>query len=147
MAKTDTLNTLSTLLADGSVFYQKLRHYHWHVKGPRFFDLHEKFEELYLRWAVIVDDIAERIVTRGERAPATLAAFLALATLKEDQEYPKAPEMVARLAGDLEHLVTSFNRAAKLAAGEDDDITANLCEDIRDEQDKNLWMLRAWLEE
>ncbi len=140
------LSTLATLVADSGVFYQKLRHYHWHVKGNGFFVLHEKFEELYLRWAVIQDDLAERIVTRGGQAPATLSEIVELATLSEDRSFPPAQEMVSRLAADLEHLVTTLNRAAKTAAEEEDDITANLLEDIRDEQDKNLWMMRAFLE-
>jgi len=144
---TKTPETLATLMADGAVFYQKLRHYHWHVKGEGFFVLHAKFEELYTRWAVIVDDLAERIVNRGGKAPHTLKQFLGLTTLEEDDSVPVASEMVGRLAADLEHLVTSLNRAAKAAGEENDDITANLLEEIRDEQDKSLWMLRAFLKE
>lgn len=138
-------DTLATLTADGAVFYQKLRHYHWHVKGEGFFILHDKFEELYTRWAVIVDELAERIVNRGGTAPRTLKAVLERTTLKEDDTTPAAGEMVGRLAADLEHFVTGCNRAAKQSAEEGDDITANLLEDIRDEQDKNLWMLKAFL--
>ena len=41
------LTRLNQLLADYSVFYQKLRIYHWTVKGPMFFQLHTKFEEMY----------------------------------------------------------------------------------------------------
>ncbi|MFP3855078.1 MAG: ferritin-like domain-containing protein, partial [Anaerolineales bacterium] len=38
---------LNTLIADFTVFYQKLRHYHWNIKGEEFFMLHEKFKEIY----------------------------------------------------------------------------------------------------
>ena len=34
------------LQADHEVFYGKLRNYHWTVKGPRFFELHQLFEQL-----------------------------------------------------------------------------------------------------
>ncbi len=39
-----TRNALNTLLADYQVLYQRLRNYHWNVKGPLFFGLHVKFE-------------------------------------------------------------------------------------------------------
>ncbi|MFP4264165.1 MAG: Dps family protein, partial [Halomonas sp.] len=38
---------LNELLANYQIFYMNVRGYHWNVKGPQFFQLHEKFEELY----------------------------------------------------------------------------------------------------
>ena len=55
------IDQLNGLLADSTVFYQKLRNYHWFVTGPHFFALHEKFEELYDDWAGKIDEIAERL--------------------------------------------------------------------------------------
>ena len=40
----EIIQNLNLLVADMTVFYQKLRLYHWNVKGPQFFQLHEKFE-------------------------------------------------------------------------------------------------------
>ena len=40
---TSTADQLNTLLADYQVHYQKLRNYHWNVRGPMFFELHLKF--------------------------------------------------------------------------------------------------------
>lgn len=39
--------SLNTPFADATVFCQKLRHYPWNVQGPKFFELHAKFEEIY----------------------------------------------------------------------------------------------------
>ena len=56
MAKTLT-DQLNTLVADFTIFYQKLRHYHWNVKGEDFFRLHEKFEEIYMGVGDVIDEL------------------------------------------------------------------------------------------
>ena len=61
---------LNTLLAEYHVYYQKLRNFHWNILGRNFFDLHEKFEELYEDARTKIDEIAERILTlRYQRLP------------------------------------------------------------------------------
>src|SRR5688572_33158880 len=52
---------LNALLANYSVHYQKLRNYHWNVKGTDFFDLHQEFESQYNQSLEHIDEIAERI--------------------------------------------------------------------------------------
>jgi len=46
---------LNTLLADYNIYYQKLRSFHWNVLGKNFFDLHEKFENMYNEAKLKVD--------------------------------------------------------------------------------------------
>ena len=58
-----TVEQLNVLLADYHLYYQKLRNFHWNVQGTNFFDLHEKFEEMYDDAKLKVDEIAERILT------------------------------------------------------------------------------------
>ena len=53
-----------------------MHNFHWYVKGPNFFSLHEKFEELYNEASQYVDDLAERI----------LAIWKPVGTLKESLE-------------------------------------------------------------
>src|ERR1041384_7583830 len=60
--ETDKISkALNDLLANYSVHYQKLRNYHWNVKGSDFFDLHIEFEQQYTEAQQNIDDIAERI--------------------------------------------------------------------------------------
>ena len=40
-------NVLNQQIADFNVLYTKLHRFHWYVKGPQFFTLHEKFEEFF----------------------------------------------------------------------------------------------------
>lgn len=136
---------LALLLADYQVFYQKLRNYHWNVKGPLFFSLHAKFEELYLVAAERVDGLAERLAARGQRPPSTLAEQLHLARLAEDPEVPAAEDMVARLVADLGVLVDHLRDAVKVADAEGDSAAVNLLDGFADEEEQVTWMLRAFL--
>ena len=135
---------LNRLLADHLVHYQKLRGYHWNVRGPLFFELHAKFEALYGEAAETVDAIAERILALGGRPISTLAEGLALARLKEDSGSPSAHDMVRALVDDLGELVPALRGTAESARASDP-ATANLLEGFADGQEKTTWMLRAFL--
>jgi starvation-inducible DNA-binding protein len=138
---------LNTLLADYMVFYQKLRNYHWNVKGSEFFKLHEKFEEGYNEAADFADAIAERILARGSRPASTMSEFINTATLDEDRSVPTAEEMVANLVSDIETLNGRTSSLIPEIEETGDRATANLLDDIIDAQDERLWMFRTFLAE
>jgi starvation-inducible DNA-binding protein len=142
--KNDLTLQLNRLLADHLVLYQKLRAYHWNVRGPLFFELHAKFEALYGEAADTVDALAESVLALGGRPVATLAEGLALARLAEDAGAPGAQDMVRTLADDLGRLIPAL-RATAEAARASDPATANLLEGFADGQEKTAWMLRAFL--
>ncbi len=144
MSNEKTINALNGLLADATVLYQKLRAMHWYVAGREFFVLHEKFEELYDAWAEHIDAIAERILTVGGEPLATLAAMLEHSKIREFGGSASADELIATLTSDLEHLLADARGAIALAEQAGDRGTANLLDGICDEQEKTLWMLRAW---
>jgi starvation-inducible DNA-binding protein len=138
---------LNRLLADATVFYQKLRHYHWNVEGHRFFEMHEKFEEIYDRWADIIDEVAERILMVEGVPLHTLKALLNAASLDEDETIPAADAMVDAVVEDLRALHARAGKVLELAEEAGDRGTANMLDDIRDGMEKDLWMLRAWRKE
>ncbi len=86
---------LNVLLADYQVYYQNLRGFHWNIQGNRFFSLHEKFEELYLSTAEVIDEIAERILTLGHVPLHTFNDYVATAHLKAQRVFQmlKLPPM------------------------------------------------------
>jgi starvation-inducible DNA-binding protein len=141
MTDTQTAAELRRLQADATVFYQKLRTYHWTVVGPQFFALHGALESLYDRWAEIIDDLAEQLVISGQRPLTTLREVLQHARLSEDGAPRSAEEMVRRTVADLEKLVAELERVSD----ETDGRTENLLEAIRDDQEKTLWMWRSLL--
>ena len=81
-------------LTNWTVLYTKLHNYHWYVKGPNFFTLHVKFEELYTETATYIDEIAERLLSIGGQPIATLKETLEVATIQEATGDEKAEEMV-----------------------------------------------------
>jgi starvation-inducible DNA-binding protein len=137
--------SLNVLLADTTVFYQKLRHYHWNVQGQKFFELHVKFEELYNKWVLFIDEIAERIIALDTVPLHTLESMLKHATLKEDEEIPEGREMVDRIIVDLLALRDSIDKIIGAAEESGDRTTANMLDAIRDGLEGDLWMLKAWL--
>jgi starvation-inducible DNA-binding protein len=147
MSEMTTDDKLNTLLADYMIYYQKLRNYHWNVKGSEFFKLHEKFEEAYNEAADFADDIAERILARGSRPASTMNEFINTATLSEDKSVPTAEEMVANLVNDIETLNGRTVELIPEIEETGDRATANLLDDIIDAQDERLWMFRTFLAE
>lgn len=53
----------SKLLADFMIFYQNTSSLHWNIKGDKLFGLNLKFEELYTRLLLKVDEVTEWILT------------------------------------------------------------------------------------
>ena len=134
--------TLDHLLADLKILDQKLRNYHWNVKGPHFFVLHAEFEKLYDAIALQADAVAERIVALGRRPAATFAEYLQLTSLKEDPTIPDAHAMVRAVLHDLV-AVTSKARALG-AAAEASPATTHLLDTLADELEQTAWMLRSY---
>jgi starvation-inducible DNA-binding protein len=143
----NVIQGLNGLLADATVFYQKLRHYHWNVEGRHFFELHLKFEELYTRWAVSIDEIAERILSVGGTPLHTMRALVDGASLREDESIPNGAEMVERATADLASILERAGVVIETAEEAGDRGTVNLLDGMRDAIEKDLWMLRAWSQE
>ncbi len=138
------IEPLNRLLADATVFYQQLRNFHWMVNGPYFFALHEKFEELYRKWAEHGDAIAERILTIGGKPVRTLAAAVEKSGLEETDKELDATAMVDKVLGDMEHVERSLHKLLTLGEEAHDRGTVTLLDDIRAGLEKDAWMLRAF---
>ena len=142
---TPVTKELNEALANAIVFYHKLHHFHWSVKGQHFFMLHVKFQELYERWADLVDDVAERIIQLGERPAPTLAGALKSATLREQPDTPEAMAMVREVIADMKAQKGQFGKVIAAAEEAGDRTTANLLDPVIDAIDKDVWMLDSVL--
>lgn len=141
----EKVEALNKLLANHAIHYQRLRNFHWNVKGPLFYTLHQTFEDLYTQSALNVDAIAERILALGERPYSTYSDFLKNADFDETSGQLKAEDMVRAIIKDLDTLLARENEYHKLA--ERDEATINLLDDLIDMQEQDRWMLKAFLEE
>ncbi|MBN6888618.1 starvation-inducible DNA-binding protein [Cytobacillus horneckiae] len=138
---------LNTQVANWSLLYTKLHRFHWYVKGPQFFTLHEKFEELYNEAASVVDELAERLLTIGGEPVATMKQYLETATLTEINNEKTANEMVASLIADYKQLKAELKELADLAEAEQAHATNDYAIGLIESLDKHIWMFTAYLGE
>lgn len=134
---------LAVVLADTYTLYLKTQNYHWHVTGPNFKTLHELFEEQYTLLADAVDDLAERIRTLGELAPATFSQFGELATISEGNAKLSPAEMVAELYEDHGKLLQDLNTGLGIAQEQGDEGTVAMLSERIAAHEKIRWMLGA----
>ncbi|WP_228852107.1 Dps family protein [Aegicerativicinus sediminis] len=138
---------LNTLLANFQVYYQNLRGIHWNIKGKRFFDLHVKFEELYTDANVKVDMIAERVLTLGGTPLHTFDDYIIAAKVPVGKNISQ-DEKAVRLIVDSLTVLLKIERTILDASDEaNDEGTNSMMSDFITEQEKTVWMMKAWLGE
>ena len=135
--------SLNLLLADYQIYYQNLRRYHWHVQGVNFFDLHLKFEELYTSAQLVIDELAERILTIRFMPMATLKEYLELANVKEIHA-EKDTEMVSAILDNHKIIINQMRTVLENAAECEDEGTTDLVAGLLSSLEKSSWMLDAW---
>jgi len=139
-----TVEELNVLLADYHLYYQKLRNFHWNVIGKNFFDLHEKFEELYDDAKLKVDEIAERILTLRYQPTSNLSDYLKDSNLEESPSDISDREMIELLLKDHGLLLKQKRKVVEVADAGDDEGTIDLIGAYIREMEKTSWMLDAW---
>ncbi len=143
----DLAQDLNELLADFQVYYQNLRGIHWNIKGKRFFDLHVKFEELYTDANIKVDEIAERILTLGETPLHTFEDYSKIAKVKVGKNVSQDEKAVELIVDSLSELLKIERMILDKAAETGDEGTNSMMSDFITEQEKTVWMMKAWLGE
>lgn len=143
MSNKPVIEALKAALANSYVLYVKTQNFHWNVTGPNFRSLHLMFEEQYTDLQTAIDEIAERIRALGDHAPGSFAAFLKLATIKEENEVPSAAQMVDQLAKDHSTLLDSLQKLLSASQKAHDEATASLASDRITIHEKFRWMLQS----
>jgi starvation-inducible DNA-binding protein len=140
----NTVQELNVLLADYHLYYQKLRNYHWNVIGKNFFDLHEKFEELYDDAKIKIDEIAERILTLRYQPTSNLSEYLKKSNLKESDSDLSDSKMIENLLKDHGTILKQMRQVVQVAEKGGDEGTIDLIGAYIRELEKTSWMLDAW---
>lgn len=141
---TKTVEELNILLADYHLYYQKLRNFHWNVIGKSFFDLHEKFEELYDDAKLKVDEIAERILTLRFQPTSNFSEYLKDSNLAESPSDISDSKMIEILLEDHGLLLKQMRKVVDIADKGGDEGTIDLIGAYIRELEKTSWMLDAW---
>lgn len=143
--RTEIITQLNQLLADYQIFYQNLRGFHWNIEGRKFFELHEKFELLYLDAAVKIDAIAERILTVEGTPLHSFDDYVSTSNIAAQKNVRAGEEAVKTIVDNLSHIVEIERGIKELAEQQNDSGTADMVSAFIEEQEKTLWMYKAWL--
>ncbi len=138
---------LNQLLANFQLYYQNLRGIHWNIRGRAFFDLHVKFEELYTDANAKVDEIAERILTLGETPLHTFEDYSKAAKVPVGKNISKDDKAVQLIVDSLSELLKIERGILETSDEANDEGTNSMMSDFITEQEKTVWMMKAWLGE
>ncbi|WP_339895987.1 Dps family protein [uncultured Algibacter sp.] len=143
----DLVSDLNNLLANFQIYYQNLRGIHWNIKGKRFFDLHVKFEELYTDANLKVDEVAERILTLGETPLHTFEDYSVKAQVPVGKNISQDDKAVRLIVDSLTELLKIERQILDKSGDANDEGTNAMMSGFITEQEKTVWMMKAWLNE
>lgn len=136
---------LNKLLASYQILYMNVRGFHWNIRGNQFFELHLKFEEIYNDLLLKVDALAERILTLDDVPMHSFSDYLKVSAIPEQKGLHDGRACVESLLESFRELLVAQRRILGQAAEAGDEGTASILSDYVQQQEKLVWMLRAYL--
>ncbi|WP_017408646.1 Dps family protein [Aeromonas hydrophila] len=136
---------LNKLLASYQILYMNVRGFHWNIRGNQFFELHLKFEEIYNELLLKVDALAERILTLDGVPLHSFSDYLKVSAIPEQKGLHDGRACVESLLDSFRELLVAQRRILGQAADAGDEGTASILSDYVQQQEKLVWMLRAYL--
>ena len=145
-ATAQMVTEINALLADHFALYVKTKNFHWHVKGPRFRDLHLLFDEQAIEIRDQIDAIGERARKLGGTTLTSIGS-IAGATQVKDQDNADlaAEEMIAELCDDNQKMVDRLKAMKDTAERAGDNATDGLLDDWTDMAEERVWFLNSFL--
>lgn len=145
-SKKDALiDRLNLLLADYQIYYQNLRGFHWNVQGKLFFQLHDKFEELYREASETIDEIAERIRSLGATPLHAFDDYFQKAQLNAAKNVYDGEQAVQIALKNNQILLFHLKEILEVASHHKDEGTTTLISDLITSTEKRIWMLKSFL--
>ena len=136
---------LNRLLSSYQLHYQNLRGLHWNIKGKDFFELHVKYEEYYTDAQVKIDEVAERILTLGGAPLHSYQSYIDNSIISSKTNVSSGADGVKIIAESVQKLLEIEKEILALASDVSDEGTVDLMTQFISQQEKELWMLRSWL--
>ncbi|MCO4205444.1 Dps family protein [Aeromonas taiwanensis] len=136
---------LNRLLASYQILYMNVRGFHWNIRGHQFFELHLKFEEIYNDLLLKVDALAERILTLDGVPLHSFSDYLNVSAIPEQKGLHDGRACIESLLESFRELLVAQRRILGQAAEAGDEGTASILSDYVQQQEKLVWMLRAYL--
>lgn len=140
------VENLNDLLANYHIYYQNLRGCHWNIKGPHFFTLHAKFEELYTAAITTIDELAERILTLGKDPESRFSVFIKQSEISEVETIGmKDTDMVNAIIDNLSTLISLERDLLTITSEADDEGSNDMINAFMQFNEKQNWMLRSFV--
>ncbi len=145
-SKAALIDELNGLLADHFALYTKSKNFHWHIKGPRFRDLHLLFDEQAIEVRDQIDAIGERVRKLGADTLTSLGSVAKHTKIKDqDSTTLDADAMVKELRDDNQAMVDRLKGMKPLAEEAGDNATDGLLDDWTDMAEERVWFLTSIL--
>jgi len=145
-ATAQMVGELNGLLADHFALYVKTKNFHWHVKGPRFRDLHLLFDEHAAEIQGQIDAIGERVRKLGGNTMTSVGSIAsATSVTNQDSTSLSADEMISELRDDNAAMVAKLKSMKDVAERAGDNATDGLLDDWTDMAEQRVWFLSSVL--
>ncbi|WP_128894907.1 Dps family protein [Longirhabdus pacifica] len=145
MSQNNLIEIVNKQVANWSVLYMKLHNFHWFVKGPAFYTLHDKFEELYTEGATYIDDLAERLLALKGKPVATMREALEMSSIQEAEGNESAEQMVQCIKDDFDTMIEELKAGIEIAGELGDEATGDMLLAIYQSLEKHNWMFTSFL--
>jgi len=146
-ARRELVDMLNQQLADVITLHSQTKQAHWNVKGERFFQLHELYDELADDIFGYIDDTAERITALGGTALGTTELAANATTLPA---YPleniSGAETLKLMVERYSMTVASVRQGIARASELDDPTTEDLLTEMSRVLDEKLYFLESHLQ-
>ena len=140
------VDQLNATLANHFALFMKTKSFHWHLKGPRFRDLHLLFDEQAAQIHGVTDAMAERARKNDADTLTSIGAVAKHATIKdEDKTDLDADAMVQALHDDNAKVVKDLKALKEAAEDAEDNATSALVDEWQDAAEERVWFLRQAL--
>lgn len=145
--KSKIIDLLNARLADTVDMKTQIKHAHWNVKGPQFYQLHLLFDEVASHVDDAADLIAERAVQLGGVAHGTARIAAKTSSIPEyDLDAVKGEDHVHALVERLSKLANAGRDAIDQADKLGDKATSDVFTEIVRATDKDLWFIEAHIQ-
>ena len=145
-SKTALVDALNGALADHLALYVKTKNFHWHVKGPRFRDLHLQFDEQATQILGLVDLIGERVRKNAAATLTSIGSIASTTQITDQNNTELEPEaMVQELRDDNVKLLDRLRKVKETSEAAGDHATNGIVDDWIDQAEERVWFLSQTL--
>jgi len=142
----EMVSEINGLLADHFALYVKTKNFHWHVRGPRFRDLHLLFDEQAIAVQGQIDAIGERARKLGGDTLTSIGSIAQTTQVKDQDDASLSAEgMIAELRDDNQRMVERLKGMKGVAEAAGDNATDGLIDDWTDMAEERVWFLNSLL--